>query len=835
MVPGAWREDFDVGMESFRKRSSTLPAPLASGYKHAPPPPASKAPLHLDHVVDFQHRLSQSLQSNTAEKTKDGIHKPFTVRPKESMLEASDSGTGSPFQSDGSDLTKFTMQDSSRVSANTSAITAYSPPASPIRHIYKKQNDSSPLRSSRLSTHGSPASRVRSATSISTLNSSPFFSGHGGFSNGSPSVTTTSHPSLSAGNLSASSFTSSPMTNSNSPVMMSPIVFSSPTTSRGHGRGTDHTEVSGSRRRELLYQDSPSRLSVSSDRPRLASGPPSPLVPRDLNLSNASQTTRTRIAYSKTTPSPSPRRPRPSGDSFLHTDYFNQNASRSRTRQQSFNIEAEASAFSNRMLTTLSLPGSPDLSTSMDITPLSIDSRFLSAIPNSEAVTPDLPGTPWTLSMEGSPEPSLALSLPASVSLSPSPSLRVRLGLDKDDQGHVVVFPSPSISSPNPASPAMISQPSTLRMAMERDLEVGDTTRAFLDSSVAEYAAAYLSSAFDESDEEILPLGGVIARDREATPQSPVVSSVQAGVASPSAAEAQHQFLRAPTPEADSPSLFSKVKQLGSRMRKMLHKDKGSSRKLDVLMTQTIRRRSYHSPGRQVNAYLSPRRAPSPPERQTSNGSRRSGASNASHTLCTPIPAGTPGNSAPLVTPLPATPPPIVQPPHARTSTPPPASTPLAIQAPVRSRRRFSIPMLSLSSQAIQRTPPSPVAIQHRQARPAPVAGSLRIAAGRRPHSMALILRAAGDSPQAASGLSSPRRTRALFNTGIRNSSSREMDQFMPEVPIEDIVRRMDENAESGDESARLLSPPGLEDYNRGRANTWMRRGGRRRNSVPIF
>ena len=61
----------------------------------------------------------------------------------------------------------------------------------------------------------------------------------------------------------------------------------------------------------------------------------------------------------------------------------------------------------------------------------------------------------------------------------------------------------------------------------------------------------------------------------------------------------------------------------------------------------------------------------------------------------------------------------------------------------------------------------------------------------------------------------------------------------MPDVPIEDIVRVMDETGEVSDDRERLLSPPGLEDFNRTRqvsgVEGWMRRGKRRRNSVPIF
>ncbi|KAL1739752.1 hypothetical protein HDZ31DRAFT_22604, partial [Schizophyllum fasciatum] len=809
MVPGAWHEEYD-GNASLRRRSSTLPVPVVQSTKAASS--STDTPLHLDHVVDFQHRLSQSLQSNSAAQKLQSfvpsVFRPFSAHPKED-LEARGSRPSSPSQLDGlSPASRLNKVIGTHRNSDTSTA-AYSPPISPNRHTYKRLDDTppaSPARSPRLSMRGSPASRVRTATSISTLNSSPFFSGHGNFSGESP--TTTSRPSLSIGHPSASSFSSSPMTSTNSPLTLSPMMFSSPASRRDFdgtdqpsapklygvsSRGSTDSLHVGSHRHDFEPLSS-NRLNVTPGEERL-----SPLRP---------------IRRSPGTPSPSPRRPRPSADSFLRNDYFNFGPAQGPQSAQlsSLNIE-NASVFSNRMLTTLSLPGSPDISTSMDLTPLSIDSHLLITASTSEAATPD-EQIPWTLSMEGLSEASPALSLPESLALSPSPSLRARLGLDRDEAGHLVVFPSPSTTSPNLASRTFDTQADTLRpLALEDSMDgVGDTTRAFLDSSVAQFAATYLNSTFDHSEEDALPLDGILShgRARQNTPHSPVVSSVQTGAVSPSTTAARQQYLRqvSTTPELVNPGVLSRMRQLGSRMRTLLLKDKGASHKLDVLMTQTIRRRSYHSPARREAEYLAPRRPPSPPSRARSAHILRS------RPIAPPRPSeptsangSSIGHSTPLVTSLPPTPPDTQALRGRNIPTSPPDGAPASMVPPSKTRRRFSLSVFGLSSPLHARTPPSPSAIQHRQART--TSSPLRIAPNRRPHSMALIFPPGGESPRQHAPES-----RERHNGSLRNASAREMDQFMPDVPIEDIVRIMDENEEGYEDRERLLGPPGLEDFN---------------------
>ncbi|KAL1670643.1 hypothetical protein GGF50DRAFT_41791 [Schizophyllum commune] len=812
MVPGAWHEEYDKNA-SMRRRSSTLPAPVVQATRSGTAS-THESPLHLDHVVDFQHRLSQSLQSNTAAQKLQSfvpsVFRPFAAHPRED-LEAGGSGSSSPFQSQSSDLTKLNRHAGSRGLSDSSG-TAYSPPISPARHAYKRLEDSpprSPVRSSRLSMRGSPASRVRTATSISTLNSSPFFSGHGNFSGNSPSATTHSRPSLSVGHPSASSFSSSPMTSSNSPLTLSPIMFSSPASHRNRN-AIDRLNDS------RTHDDS---SPTSTNGPRVGANRLGPsLLPSSLHNTTPGKENLSplrAVRHSPGTPSPSPRRPRPSNDSFLHADYFSFGSVQGPYNNQQSSLEIEDdSIYSARMLTTLSLPGSPDFSTSMDLTPLSIDSHMLMAASTStsEAVTPD--ETPWTLSMDALSEPSPALSLPQSLALSPSSSLRVRLGLDKDDDGHRVVFPSPSTTSPNPASPSRADQFSA---DAEASIDgVGDTTRAFLDSSVAQFAATYLNSTFEDSEEGALPLNGILSRSRErqTTPHSPIVSSVQTGAVSPSAAAARHQYLRrvSTTPELVNPGMLSKIKQLGSRMRTMLLKDKGSSHKLDVLMTQTIRRRSYHSPARCEADYLAPRRPPSPPERQRLNRANRSRPGAHSRPSEPASNVSSVGHSTPLVTSLPPTPPATQAFRAQEAPASPPRMAPTIMMPLSKSRRRFSLSVFGMSSQTQSRTPSSPTNIQHRQARTP--SSPLRVAPGRRPHSMALVFPPGGESPRSAQPVAEPR---ARVNGSLRNSTAREMDQFMPDVPIEDIIRVMDETGEVSDDRERLLSPPGLEDFNRTR------------------
>ncbi|KAJ7786378.1 hypothetical protein B0H16DRAFT_1490241 [Mycena metata] len=119
------------------------------------------------------------------------------------------------------------------------------------------------------------------------------------------------------------------------------------------------------------------------------------------------------------------------------------------------------------MLTSLSLPASPDTSMSLDLDPIISRSPRLSPI--------DGDASPWSLSLSPA---SPVLSIVPDLSLS-SPAA----GNTVD--GHVVSFPSPSSSS----SPFVSPLPSPLLDSITEAEYVGDT-------SAAEYAAAIMSSAW---------------------------------------------------------------------------------------------------------------------------------------------------------------------------------------------------------------------------------------------------------------------------------------------------------------------------------------------------
>ncbi|KAJ7110162.1 hypothetical protein C8R44DRAFT_274738 [Mycena epipterygia] len=202
------------------------------------------------------------------------------------------------------------------------------------------------------------------------------------------------------------------------------------------------------------------------------------------------------------------------------------------------------------MLTSLSLPASPDTSMSLDMDPVAPRSPRLSPI-NGDT-------SPWSLSLSPA---SPVLSLVPDLSLSsPGPAL----------DGHVLSFPSPSLSTSPFASP--LSSPVLDDASVPE--HVGDT-------SAAEYAAAIMSSAWASdgpSMAQVIPSGLLLAEndrgqiDHAAAPSSEVDAATleEEELPEPLAYLENVDYLPIRRREVKMGGVLGKMKKLGDKVKRLL-------------------------------------------------------------------------------------------------------------------------------------------------------------------------------------------------------------------------------------------------------------------------
>ncbi|KAJ7706120.1 hypothetical protein B0H17DRAFT_1035803 [Mycena rosella] len=204
------------------------------------------------------------------------------------------------------------------------------------------------------------------------------------------------------------------------------------------------------------------------------------------------------------------------------------------------------------MLTSLSLPASPDTSMSLDMDPVASRSPRLSPI--------DGDTSPWSLSLSPA---SPVLSVIPDLSLSsPAPG----------NVDHVVSFPSPSLSASPSASP--LSSP-VLDGALESEY--------VYDTSAAEYAAAVMSSAWASdapSMAQVIPRGLLSTEndttslaDEDAAPDpnpSLDVTLEEQQLPEPLAYLDNIQYLPTRRQEGKMSGVLGKMKKLGDKVKKLL-------------------------------------------------------------------------------------------------------------------------------------------------------------------------------------------------------------------------------------------------------------------------
>ncbi|KAJ7169935.1 hypothetical protein C8R46DRAFT_1217556 [Mycena filopes] len=201
------------------------------------------------------------------------------------------------------------------------------------------------------------------------------------------------------------------------------------------------------------------------------------------------------------------------------------------------------------MLTTLSLPASPDTSMSLDLDPIVSTSPRLSPIDGDDS--------PWTLSLS-----------PASPVLSTVPDLSLSSpAAGNTVDGHVVSFPSPTSSS----SPFVSPLPSPLLDSITESEYVGDT-------SAAEYAAAIMSSAWGSegpSMTQVIPPALLSAENETPSPVSSHIDVEQAALASEEeeerpAALSYQENVPLRREEAKIGGMIGKMKKFSDRFKKLL-------------------------------------------------------------------------------------------------------------------------------------------------------------------------------------------------------------------------------------------------------------------------
>ncbi|KAJ7038142.1 hypothetical protein C8F04DRAFT_1393052 [Mycena alexandri] len=373
-------------------------------------------PLHLEHVLDFQSRLVSQMA------------KPET--PPSASFAASVSAGSAIAVADSldSELTRFRTDTSTSIATDTSVSTTFTSRSSPERLVTAKlpltfKTKYPPVENRHPTRIPRPTNAVRSTSDQTPARNRTHRQNV--FSSDSPSPPHAQRASLLTVDISPSSSFSMGGPTGHSPV--SPMIFASPTSSSFP---------------RLITQSSPHNRSSSYE---YTSSP-------SWETSYGSEYNDRDMLNPSPSPSPSPMSGRPN---LVARPLSSAN------RTPSIEISAALP-----MLTSLSLPASPDTSMSLDMDPIVSRSPRLSPI--------DGDASPWTLSLSPA---SPVLSIVPDLSLS-SPAA----GNTVD--GHVVSFPSPSSSS----SPFVSPLPSPLLDSIT-EAYVGDT-------SGAEYAAAIMSSAW---------------------------------------------------------------------------------------------------------------------------------------------------------------------------------------------------------------------------------------------------------------------------------------------------------------------------------------------------
>ncbi|KAJ6604708.1 hypothetical protein DFH09DRAFT_1270072, partial [Mycena vulgaris] len=206
------------------------------------------------------------------------------------------------------------------------------------------------------------------------------------------------------------------------------------------------------------------------------------------------------------------------------------------------------------MLTSLSLPASPDTSMSLDMDPIVSRSPHLSPIDGN--------ASPWSLSFS-----------PVSPVLSAVPDLFLTSPVATDVNGHVVSFPSPSLSVSPFASPL----PSPI-------LDGASEAGYVCDTSAAEYAAAIMSSAWASdgpSMAQVIPPGLLSAEndtnlvDEDATPDpdpdpSVVVTWEEEELPEPLAYLENVQYLPTRRQGGKMGGVLGKMKKLSDKFKRLL-------------------------------------------------------------------------------------------------------------------------------------------------------------------------------------------------------------------------------------------------------------------------
>ncbi|KAK7064179.1 aspartate aminotransferase [Favolaschia claudopus] len=444
----------------------------------SPRPPAQS--LHLEHVLEFQQRLVNQMDKTEIPST-----------PSFSRSVSAPDSCMAPADSLDSELTRVRTDTSMSLATDSSLSTTYTSHSSPERCVTSKY---SPVFTTKYTSVQSPrptriprpsnSPPIRSAVPAESQIETDIFS----YNSPSPPSRTTN---TTAAQISPSA---SPSVSRRSKPPVSPIVFASP--------------ASSSFPRFSNSQYSPHRRSYSHD----YNSSTSP------ETSYGSEYYDRHMLHPSPSPSPSPMSGRPNLASSVAT------------RTPSIEISAAP------MLTSLSLPASPETTMSLDDDPI---------VPISPRLSPvDCQSSPWNLSLSpGSPVlsnvPDLSLSSPVVES--------------NTVDGHVVSFPSPSTS----ASPVESSLSSPALASISELDYIGNT-------SAAEYANAVVSSAWGPA----IPVGLLSTEDGvNAVPHleqsDPAVQRQELPQSSAASASPRHR-------DAKPNSVLGKMKKLTDKFKQLL-------------------------------------------------------------------------------------------------------------------------------------------------------------------------------------------------------------------------------------------------------------------------
>ncbi|KAJ7487660.1 hypothetical protein B0H11DRAFT_2014328 [Mycena galericulata] len=432
---------------SSHRRSTTCPAPRPV-----------VDPLHLERVLDFQQRLVNHWQSEIPYIPSDTTSFAASV--------SADSGVA-PADSLDSELTRFRTDTSTSIVTDTSVSTTYTSRSSPERFVAGKLPEFT-FRSKYPAVECNYPTRIPRPTNFTCHTSDQIrprnHQRQNVFSTDSPSPP---RPPTSRETAAATSASSLSLGCPSGGSPMSPIIFASPTSSSFPRIVSKSQPSPHNRSSSFEYNSSPSwETSYGSEY-------------NDRHMLNPSPS-----------PSPSPMSGRPNL------------APRTLSTNRTPSIEISTAV---PMLTSLSLPASPDNSMSLEI-----DIDIVSRSPRLSPTNGD--ASPWSLSLS-----------PASPVLSVVPDLSLS---SPGVGGHVVSFPSPSASS----SPFESPLPSPILDQAAHSEYAGNT-------SAAEYAAAVMSSAWASdgpSITQVIPAGLMLTDNETGSLEDATVPDHE-----PSAAAAQ--------------------------------------------------------------------------------------------------------------------------------------------------------------------------------------------------------------------------------------------------------------------------------------------------------